>query len=157
MRTLSTVQRFASMFSTLNLLAILVFRWMPPLIKDVIRSTTLLIIIMLTTVWFSGHLFETYVQLFDSFTVSHDYSRSTKIALLAINDVLFHILPCILIGLPTNPIGLIIAYSILLLWYYPNRNRIQEIYVPIITKKYTNIILMFTGLCVMIYCVFYYL
>ena len=45
-------------------------------------------------------------------------------------DSLFHLLPFIILGLPTQPISVLIAYGIMLGWYAWARRRISSIYSP---------------------------
>lgn len=189
-------ERFASMFTTLNVACLLfIYPIAPPAIKDLLRGTSLIILFMVATIWFSGHLFEVYDELFAEFAepqvallmkfsektefvekplVSQlmnfakqsefaepilaepmKFSQSVKRAIVFGGDILFHILPGHLIGLPTNPVSILIAYCITLMWFFLNRERITMIYSRSITKKRVEKSLIFVGIMAILFVMFW--
>jgi len=138
----------------------------PPAIQDVLRASTLIILFMVMTIWFSGRLYELYKELFYTFKdtnplhaiidtfVSKDTSKdevSIEVIIMSVADWLFHCVPCIVFGLPTNGVSLIVAYGVLLIWNYVNQDRIGEIYAPSITKEQMNKSLGMTAVMVIMY------
>jgi hypothetical protein len=158
------------MFTTLNVACLLfIYPIAPPAIKDLLRGTSLIILFMVATIWFSGHLFEVYDDLYAEFAeplVSlpmnfakqsefvTKFTQPVKRAIVFGGDILFHILPGHLIGLPTNPVSVLIAYCITLLWFFLNRERITMIYSRSVTKKRVEKSLIFTGMMAILFVMF---
>ena len=174
---MNLLERFASMFTTLNIACLLfIYPNAPPAIKDILRGTSLIILLMVATIWFSGSLFEVYDDLFAEFgepLVAHlmkfsektefaephvaepmKFSQPVKRTILLIGDILFHVLPGHLVGLPTNPVSVLIAYCITLLWFFLNRDRITTIYSRSVTKKRVEKSLVFTGIMALVFVLF---
>jgi hypothetical protein len=161
---MNLLERFASMFTTLNIACLLfIYPNAPPAIKDILRGTSLIILLMVATIWFSGSLFEVYDDLFAEFgepLAAHlvaepmKFSQPVKRTILLIGDILFHVLPGHLIGLPTNPVSVLIAYCITLLWFFLNRDRITTIYSRSVTKKRVEKSLVFTGIMALVFVLF---
>ena len=146
-------QRIPRMFTTLNLAFLLIFKHLPPALQDVVRATSLLIVFMVSTVWLSGRITHIYTELFNSFANDNmfSYSPLSKIIAVGSADFLCHVLPCIIIGLPHHSISLLIAYAILLLWFYIYQNHIGDIYAKSITKMAVKRSLVLTGMMVVGY------
>ena len=51
-------------------------------------------------------------------------------------DILFHVVPVRLIGLPMGSHSILIAYGLLITWYSQVRERIGEIYAPSVPADY---------------------
>ncbi len=208
---MNLLERFASMFTTLNIACLLfIYPNAPPAIKDILRGTSLIILLMVVTIWFSGSLFEVYDDLFAEFaeplaaqlvkfsekseftqplaaepmkfaaqtefaepTLAEPmkfavqtefteplaaepmkFSKPVKRTILLIGDILFHALPGYLIGLPANPVSVLIAYCITLLWFFLNRDRITTIYSRTVTKKRVEKSLVFTGIMALVFVLF---
>ena len=60
-------ERIASMFTFANICFVMMYPWLSPVLQDIVRGTSFLILIMVSTIWFSGHVQQTYIELFDSF------------------------------------------------------------------------------------------
>ena len=123
--------RFLSMYTTLNLFALILFyKDASDTIRDIMRASTFLIaIVVATSVWINP--FPIYRTLFDSFAPPEYQATiplNTKYGIVFIFDMLFHVIPLVVIGLPHNSTSMLIACTILLVWYGVMRHRIHEIY-----------------------------
>ena len=119
------------MYTTLNLLALILFyQDASDTIRDIMRASTFLVVIVVaTSVWIKP--FPIYRTLFDSFAPPKYQATvplHTKYGIVFIFDMLFHVIPLVTIGLPHNGESMLIACSILLLWYSAAHRRIHEIY-----------------------------
>jgi hypothetical protein len=126
---MSCVQRLSSMYTNLNLGALVVYKWMPERIKDIIRASTLLILIVVASTWITGDVNTIYTELFDSFTIL-EISAEWKNAIVFAADVLLHVVPVFIVGLPKTRISLLMGSGLLLTWYSMVRERIHQIYSP---------------------------
>lgn len=125
------MERFAMMYTNLNMCGVFLFPWMPECVQDVIRASTLLVLVAVATVWFSEDVIEVYHDLIDSFTpdgMMIPDSIKTEIAVGC--DILFHIVPCMVLGLPYYIISLFVAYGIMAVWYKMTCHRLSSIYSP---------------------------
>ena len=122
-------KRIASMYTNLNLSLLLFYRWMPEKLKDIMRASTLLILIVVASTWITGDLTTIYIELFDSFSTII-LSTQAKHIIVFIADVLLHVVPVFLIGLPKTRQSMMIASLALITWYGMVRERIHEIYSP---------------------------
>jgi len=129
------IKRLLCMLTLINLGFVFAFRYHPPEIQDVVRATTLLILVVVSSIWFSGNLVCTYGELYDSFIKNNTDTPIKKTIIMVIFDVVVHVLPVILIGLPIHSSSIIIAYGCLLVWYSVFGDKIGEIYVPSIDGK----------------------
>ena len=121
------------MYTNLNLVFVLLFHWLPENIKDIVRASTLLILVVVSTIWFSGDLVRTYGELVDSFIKTHSVQsmpRVVRIGIAATGDILLHVVPVFLIGLPQMGRSFLIAFGLLLSWYATARRHIHAIYAP---------------------------
>jgi hypothetical protein len=119
------------MYTNVNVCGVLLMPWMPKPMQDVVRASTFLILIAVSTVWFSGNLIEIYHDLIDSFTPDGIVLSDTmKTGIMIFYDVLFHIVPFLIIGLPHDAHSLLIAYGILVGWFILMRHRLPSIYSP---------------------------
>ena len=98
------------------------------------RASTLLILVVVSTLWFSGDLIRTYGELADSFG-SFALPRVVRIGIAATGDMLLHVIPVFLIGLPRMGRSFLIAFGLLSTWYATARRHIHAIYAPSIQGK----------------------
>ena len=129
--------RFLSMYTTLNLLVLILFyQDASDTIQDIMRASTFLIaVVVATSVWINP--FPIYRTLFDSFAPPKYQATiplHTKYGIVFIFDMLFHVVPLLVIGLPHNCISMLIACCILLVWYAVMHHRIHEIYTSDVSK-----------------------
>lgn len=122
--------RVVSMYTHINLIGVAVFSYLPSYLQDIVRASTLLILIVIFTVWFSGDLPQIYGELVDSFVPSNNISSSIKMVVAGTMDVLLHVVPCFMVGLPQTASSFLFALLGLLGWYSLARSRIHEIYSP---------------------------
>jgi len=141
-------KRLASMYTNLNLVFVLLFRWLPENIKDIVRASTLLILVVVSTIWFSGDLVRTYGELVDSFISVRSIAlpRVVRIGIAAAGDILLHVVPVFAIGLPQMGRSFLIAFGILLAWYATARRHIHAIYAPSIQGKKADRGMMIAGI-----------
>jgi len=138
-------KRLASMYTNLNLVFVLLFHWLPENIKDIVRASTLLILVVVSTIWFSGDLVRTYGELADSFG-RFALPRVVRIGIAATGDILLHVVPVFLIGLPQMGRSFLIAFGLLLSWYATARRHIHSIYAPSIQGKKADRGMMIAGI-----------
>jgi len=130
--------RFLSMYTILNLFVLLLFyQHVPEYVRDIMRASTFLILVVVaTSVWTNP--FPIYRTIFDSVAPPR-YQASiplyTKYGIICIADILFHIVPLLVIGLPCHGTSMLIACGILLAWYAMMRPRIHEIYTSDVSKE----------------------
>jgi len=125
------------MYTNLNLIFVLLFRWLPESVQDVVRASTFLILVVVSTIWFSGDLVRTYGELVDSFISVHRFAlpHMVRIGIAATGDILLHVVPVFLIGLPQMGRSFLIAFGLLSTWYATARRHIHAIYAPSIQGK----------------------
>lgn len=123
------LKRIACMFTIINLVFVFTFSYYPPDIQDIIRATTLLILVVVISVWLSGNITCVYGELYDSFIDNHD-TIIRKHFLVFLADVVLHVVPFIVLGTPHSPLSVIIAYGLLLVWYSTLGDNIGQIYAP---------------------------
>ena len=125
--------RLLSMYTNINLCCVAFYPWLPPALRDVVRASTLLILIAVSTTWVSGKAGIINTELFDSF-VAVEFAKAVparvKQACVLCFDVLFHVVPLLVIGLPQSSVSVAVACNLLLIWYAVVRHRITEIYAP---------------------------
>ena len=118
------------MYTTLNLLVLFLFyKDASDTIRDIMRASTFLIaVVVATSVWINP--FPIYRTLFDSFAPKYQATVPlyAKYGIVFIFDMLFHVIPLVVIGLPHNGESMLIACIILLAWYGVMRHQIHEIY-----------------------------
>jgi len=125
------MERFVIMYTNLNVCGVLLFPYLSAFLQDIIRASSLLILVAVATVWFSGNLIEVYHDLVDSFTPDGIIvPDSMKTAIMIFYDTLFHVMPCLILGLPYYVISLCIAYGLIITWYIMTRRHLSSIYSP---------------------------
>jgi hypothetical protein len=128
------------MYTNLNLIFVLLIRWLPESVQDVVRASTFLILVVVSTIWFSGDLVRTYGELADSFISGQSVHRVAlprvvRIGIAAAGDFLLHVVPVFAIGLPQMGRSFLIAFGLLSTWYATARRHIHAIYAPSIQGK----------------------
>jgi hypothetical protein len=119
------------MYTNINICGVLLFPYLSAFAQDIIRASTLFILVAVATVWFSGNLIEVYHDLIDSFTPDGIIiPHSIKTGIMIFYDTLFHLMPCLILGLPYHIISLFVAYGIIVIWYIMTRHRLPTIYSP---------------------------
>ena len=140
--------RFLSMYTTLNLLVLILFyQDASDTIRDIMRASTFLIaVVVATSVWINP--FPIYRTLFDSFAPKYQaiVPLYAKYGIVFIFDMLFHVIPLVVIGLPHNSTSMLIACTILLAWYGVMRHQIHEIYTQKISTDRSICIAIVTAL-----------
>ena len=126
------LQRLSLMYANINLVFVFFFHWMPAGLHDIIRASSLLVLVMVSTIWFSGDLFGVYVNLYNSFGTRLDVSSMTKAVTMFCVDMLQHVAPVLYLGLPQSPTSLVFAYGLILTWYLAIKEKIGQIYIPTI-------------------------
>ena len=117
------------MYTNINICGVLLFPYLPPFVQDVIRASTMFILAAVATVWFSGNVLEVYHDLIDSFTPRGlMIPDSIKTGIMIFYDILFHIAPFLILGLPHHIISLCVAYGIMVAWFMITRHRLSSIY-----------------------------
>ena len=140
--------RFLSMYTTLNLLVLILFyQDASDTIHDIMRASTFLIaVVVATSVWINP--FPIYRTLFDSFAPKYQATVPlyAKYGIVFIFDMLFHVIPLVIIGLPHNSTSMLIACTILLVWYGVIRHQFHEIYAQEISTDRSICIAIVTAL-----------
>ena len=125
------------MYTNLNLVFVLLFHWLPDRAQDVVRASTLLILVVVSSIWFSGDLVRTYGELVDSFISARSIAlpRVVRIGIAAMGDFLLHVVPVFILGYPRDSRSFMIAFGLLSSWYATARRHIHAIYAPSIQGK----------------------
>ena len=114
------------MYTNLNLVALGVYRWMPEVIRDIIRASTLFILVAVMTTWMMGDITVIYTELLESFGL-HSIDPISYITMFAI-DVILHVLPVLIIGVPQTSISYFIGYGCMMSWYAMIHKKSIQIY-----------------------------
>ena len=133
MTSINPFVRFLSMCTTLNLIAHLLYHWMPPFAQDIVRASSLLILLVTGSAWIFGDIRTIYHELYYSFTTYHVPSH-VLYGIVFLFDVLFHLVPVLIIGLPHHAHSMWIGIFLLLVWYCMNRHRIHDLYAPSVPR-----------------------
>lgn len=140
-------QRLLSMYTTWNLFGVAAYSKLPAGLQDVVRASSLIVLMVIALVWWTADLGVLYVDLFDSFLPSMPISRSIKIAIVAAMDALTHVVPCLLVGLPQSAVSLMAAFLMVMAWYIGHgRERLHQIYSQFTTADRGDRLLAATGL-----------
>ena len=128
------VSKILQYFTFLNwiLIGLLVFI-KQPFYKDIVRGTTMFCFAGVLSVWISCDIREVYNELFDSFFPQID--SDVKMFIMFCGDMLLHVIPFLILGLPLTPLAIAIAYGILLAWYFWIKERIHTVYPLCISSK----------------------
>lgn len=128
------ISKILQYFTFLNwiLIGLLVFI-KQPFYKDIVRGTTMFCFAGVLSVWISCDIREVYNELFDSFFPQID--SDAKMFIMFCGDMLLHVIPFLILGLPLTPLAIAIAYGILLVWYFWIKDRIHNVYPLCISSK----------------------
>jgi hypothetical protein len=121
-------------------------------IRDVIRASSLIVLLIVAFVWFNSDLSLLYIDLFHSFapSLAPRIPNPIKLATVTIFDALTHVVPCLLVGLPQFAHSLIFALCVVLLWYRWARNKIQSIYSHLITTRQSDRAMLMVSVAVLL-------
>jgi hypothetical protein len=127
--------RLASMYTNWNLVGVAASPWLPEPVKDVVRASSLLILVVMATLWIKEDMIRIYGEVVDTFLPKallflQRLPRVVKIEIAFLFDMVSHVGPVLLLGLPTNGISYLWAAALLGMWYAWARNKIGWIYAP---------------------------
>ena len=123
--------------------------WLPEPVTDIIRASSLLILVVMATLWVKEDMIRIYGEVVDTFlpkvapcalpkvapcalpkVAPCALPRVVKIEIAFLFDIILHVGPVLLLGLPTNGLSFIYAAALLGIWYAWARNKIGWIYAP---------------------------
>lgn len=125
--------RLASMYTNWNLVGVAASPWLPEPVKDIVRASSLLILVVMATLWVKEDMIRIYGEVVDTFlpkVALCALPRVVKIEIAFLFDMVLHVGPVLLLGLPTNGLSFIYAAALLGMWYAWARNKIGWIYAP---------------------------
>ena len=128
------ISEYLQYFTFVNwiLIGLLVFI-KQPFYKDIVRGTTMFCFAGVLSVWISCDIREVYNELFDSFFPQID--SDVKMFIMFCGDMLLHVIPFLILGLPLTPLAITIAYGILLAWYFWIKDRIYIVYPSCVSNE----------------------
>jgi hypothetical protein len=104
---------------------------MPQQVQDIIRASSFLVFLTVAAIWCSGNLAEIYSDLIDSITPPEIIvPELTKLFASILYDIVCHVLPFFILGLPQYASSIVIAYGIILAWYGFLHRYLSLIYTP---------------------------
>jgi hypothetical protein len=125
--------RLVSMYTNWNLVGVAASPWLPEPVKDIVRASSLLILVVMATLWVKEDMIRIYGEVVDTFLPKVTLCalpRVVKIEIAFLFDMVLHAGPVLLLGLPTNGLSFIYAAALLGMWYAWARNKIGWIYAP---------------------------
>jgi hypothetical protein len=125
--------RLVSMYTNWNLVGVAASPWLPEPVKDIVRASSLLILVVMATLWIKEDMIQIYGEVVDTFLPKVTLCalpRVVKIEIAFLFDMVLHVGPVLLLGLPTNGLSFIYAAALLGMWYAWARNKIGWIYAP---------------------------
>jgi cell division protein FtsX len=143
------ITKFLQYFTFINwiLIGLLVFI-KEPFYKDIVRGTTMFCFAGVLSVWISCDIREVYRELFDS--VFPQIDSDAKMFIMFCGDMLLHVLPFLILGLPLTLLAIAIAYGILLIWYFWIKDRIYLVYPSCISNKLAMVLTSLFGALIFI-------
>lgn len=143
------ISKILQYFTFLNwiLIGLLVFI-KQPFYKDIVRGTTMFCFAGVLSVWISCDIREVYNELFDSFFPQID--SDAKMFIMFCGDMLLHVIPFLILGLPLTPLAIAIAYGILLVWYFWIKDRIHTVYPLCISSKLSMVLTSLFGALILV-------
>jgi len=121
--------RLASMYTNWNLVGVAASPWLPEPVKDIVRASSLLILVVMATLWVKEDMIRIYGEVVDTFSLQC-LPKVVKIEIAFLFDMVLHVGPVLLLGLPTNSLSFLYAAALLGAWYAWARNKIGWIYAP---------------------------
>jgi hypothetical protein len=133
------ITKFLQYFTFVNwiLIGLLVFI-KEPFYKDIVRGTTMFCFAGVLSVWISCNIREVYRELFDS--VFPQIDSDAKMFIMFCGDMLLHVIPFLILGLPLTHLAIAIAYGILLIWYFWIKDRIYLVYPLCVSNKLSMVL-----------------
>ena len=123
----------ASMYTNWNLLGVLLRPWLPEPVTDIVRASSLLILMVMATLWVNEDMMRIYGEIVNTPMpewIRAPVPRVVKIEIAFLFDMVLHVGPVLLLGLPTNGVSYLWAAALLGAWYAWARNKIGWIYAP---------------------------
>lgn len=117
------------MYTNWNLVGVAASPWLPEPLKDVVRASSLLILVVMATLWVKEDMIRIYGEVVDTFSL-RSLPKVVKIEIAFLFDMVLHVGPVLLLGLPTNGISYLWTAALLGAWYAWARNKIGWIYAP---------------------------
>jgi len=127
------------MYTNWNLVGVVASPWLPEPLKDVVRASSMLILVVMATLWVNEDMIRIYGEVVDTFLPKAlctlpkalcTLPRVVKIEIAFLFDMVLHVGPVLLLGLPTNGVSFLWAAAFLGAWYAWARNKIGWIYAP---------------------------
>lgn len=118
------------MFTNINLIVILFFPYLNETFQDIFRATTCLILVAIVLTWMTGDVLSIYEKLYNSFQFAPSVSLTKKYVMMYNLDIILHLVPFVILGLPHHGISFLFGYGIMMIWYGLMRDRIGSIYIP---------------------------
>ena len=118
------------MYTNWNLMGVVASPWLPEPITDIVRASSLLILVVMATLWVKEDMIRIYGEIVDTFFLVQSIPKVVKIEIAFLFDMVLHVGPVLLLGLPTNGVSFLYAASLLGAWYAWARNKIGWIYAP---------------------------
>jgi hypothetical protein len=116
----------------------------PASIQDILRANSLIILFSVSYFWLLGKNWKWYMDFYNTLPPSlQKFDKSTVIILSVLVDIIFHLLPVIILGLPMGILSVCVATVGVLTWYFIVRhdNKIQKIYVDTVSIKTYDIVM----------------
>ena len=146
---MNLMRRLVSMITVMNITAICFYKLFDiKRIKDVLSATTMIIFLMVYSFWLSADIFQAYEEMLNSFGI-HISNKTLMYFVCFVVDMIIHVLPLIIVGLPEKKISIIIALVLISIWYVVVHKNVAEIYTPIVGLK-LHYTMMFVYCCVLI-------
>lgn len=118
------------MYTNWNLVGVVASPWLSEPITDIVRASSLLILVVMATLWVKEDMIRIYGEVVDTFLLVQSIPRVVKIEIAFLFDMVLHVGPVLILGLPTNGVSYLWAAAFLGAWYAWARNKIGKIYAP---------------------------
>lgn len=137
------ILRLLKMYTNINIIFVLLWKLWPASIQDVIRANSLIILFAVSYFWLTGTNWKWYIDLYN--TLPFAKQDVDVIFLSVLTDIILHLLPVIILGLPMSIPSVCVATVCILVWYLIVRhnNRIQKIYVSTVPIRTYDIVVGF--------------
>ena len=135
------LKRIGSMFTNINLIFVLFFSYLNETFQDIVRATTFLILTAIVLIWMTGNVLSIYEKLYNSFEFAPSVSLTKKYAIMFILDIILHLVPLLIIGIPQHGVSFLFAYGIMMIWYLLVRDHIGSIYIPYLPYDSSMVVL----------------
>lgn len=119
-----------------------------PFYKDIVRGTTMFCFAGVLSVWLSCDIREVYRIIYDSVYPQIDFNA--KMFIMFCGDMLLHVAPFLILGLPLTPLAIVIAYGILLTWYFWIKDRIHIVYPSCVSNELAMVLTSLFGALIFI-------